>query len=69
MFEWNDFKVLDEGCSLFKFLIGCGCIGCCFVLWFWEFEFSFDCDSELLIVVCKKWYVVKCLIVVIWIYI
>ena len=57
--ERNDFKVSDEGRGLFKFLTGRGRIGRRFAPRFWESESSLDRDSELLIVVCKKWHVAK----------
>mgnify|MGYP007055443523 FL=1 len=49
-----DFKISNEGASLFKFLIGRGRIGRRFGLRFWENEGSLGREREMLIVVCKK---------------
>ena len=55
----GDFKISDEGRSLFKFLTGRGRIGRRFASRFWETESTLGRDRELLIVVCKKWHVAK----------
>lgn len=57
------FEIFDEGPGLFKFVIECGWISCCYGNCFWEVEIMLGCDCELMIVVCKKWYVVKCVLV------
>ncbi|UYV37607.1 beta-1,6-N-acetylglucosaminyltransferase [Rhodobacteraceae bacterium D3-12] len=54
-----DFKISNEGRSLFKFLTGRGRIGRRFATRFWETESSLGRERELLIVVCKKWHVAK----------
>ncbi len=55
----DDFKISDEGRSLFKFLTGRGRVGRRFATRFWETETSLGHDRELLIVACKKWHVAK----------
>lgn len=57
-----DFKISNEGASLFKFLTGRGRIGRRFGLRFWENEGSLGREREMLIVVCKKWHVAKRLV-------
>ena len=55
----TDFKISNEGRSLFKFLTGRGRIGRRFAPRFWETESTLGRDRELLILVCKKWHVAK----------
>ncbi|WP_372611700.1 DUF5928 domain-containing protein [Aquicoccus sp.] len=57
-----DFKISNEGRSLFKFLTQRGRIGRRFAPRFWESEGSLGRERELMIVVCKKWHVAKRLI-------
>lgn len=57
--EQIDFKISNEGGSLFKFLTGRGRIGRRFAPRFWETESSLGRERELMIVVCKKWHVAK----------
>lgn len=57
--EGVEFKVSNEGRSLFKFLTGRGRIGRRFATRFWETESTFGRERELMIVVCKKWHVAK----------
>lgn len=57
--ERDDFKISNEGRSLFKFLSGRGRIGRRFADRFWETEASLGRERELLIVACKKWHVAK----------
>lgn len=57
-----DFKVSNEGRSLFKFLTGRGREGRRFTKRFWEEESTLGRDRELLIVLCKKWHVAKRLV-------
>lgn len=57
-----DFKISNEGRSLFKFLTGRGRIGRRFAPRFWETESSLGRERELMIVTCKKWHVAKRLI-------
>lgn len=54
-----EFKISNEGRSLFKFLTGRGRIGRRFASRFWETESTLGRDRELMIVVCKKWHVAK----------
>lgn len=54
-----EFRISNEGRSLYKFLTGRGRIGRRFGLRFWETESSLGRERELLIVVCKKWHVAK----------
>ena len=58
----EDFKISNEGRSLFKFLTGRGRIGRRFGPRFWESEASLGRDRELLIIACKKWHVAKRLV-------
>ncbi len=58
----EDFKISNEGRSLFKFLTGRGRMGRRFTPRFWEVETSLGRERELLIVACKKWHVAKRLI-------
>ncbi len=55
----KEFKVSNEGSSLFRFLAGRGRIGRRFAPRFWETESSLGRERELLLVVCKKWHVAK----------
>lgn len=55
----TDFRISDEGRSLFKFLTGRGRIGRRFAARFWESEGSLGRDRELLIIASKKWHVGK----------
>lgn len=57
-----DFRISNEGRSLYKFLSGRGRIGRRFAMRFWETESTLGRDRELLIVVCKKWHVAKRLV-------
>ena len=57
--ERDDFKISNEGRSLFKFLSGRGRIGRRFAPRFWEIESSLGRERELLIIACKKWHVAK----------
>ncbi|WP_420861181.1 DUF5928 domain-containing protein [Algirhabdus cladophorae] len=54
-----EFKISNEGGSLFKFLTGRGRIGRRFATRFWETESSLGRERELMIVACKKWHVAK----------
>ena len=54
-----DFKISNEGRSLFAFLTGRGRIGQRFGERFWESETTLGRDRELLIVVTKKWHIGK----------
>ncbi|MEP3785227.1 DUF5928 domain-containing protein [Ascidiaceihabitans sp.] len=53
------FKISNEGTSLFKFLTGRGRIGRRFGMRFWETESTLGRERELMIVICKKWHVAK----------
>ncbi|SEW31382.1 Core-2/I-Branching enzyme [Cognatiyoonia koreensis] len=55
----EDFRISNEGRSLFKFLTGRGRIGRRFATRFWETETSLGRERELLIIACKKWHVAK----------
>ncbi|MCZ4351804.1 DUF5928 domain-containing protein [Roseovarius aestuarii] len=57
-----EFRISDEGRSLFKFLTGRGRIGRRFASRFWETESTLGRQRELMIVICKKWHVAKRLI-------
>ncbi|MHC0053529.1 DUF5928 domain-containing protein [Actibacterium sp. D379-3] len=57
--EGVEFKISNEGRSLFKFLTGRGRIGRRFAQRFWEAESSLGRERELMIVTCKKWHVAK----------
>ncbi len=57
-----DFKISNEGASLFKFLTNRGRTGRRFGLRFWENEGSLGRERELLIIVSKKWHVAKRLV-------
>jgi hypothetical protein len=54
-----DFRISNEGRSLFRFLTGRGRIGRRFAPRFWETESTLGRERELLIVACKKWHVAK----------
>ncbi len=54
-----EFRVSNEGQSLYKFLTGRGRIGRRFGMRFWETESSLGRERELLIVISKKWHVAK----------
>jgi hypothetical protein len=54
-----DFRISNEGRSLFTFLTGRGRVGRRFAPRFWETESTLGRERELLIVVCKKWHVAK----------
>ncbi|QIE46502.1 beta-1,6-N-acetylglucosaminyltransferase [Pseudohalocynthiibacter aestuariivivens] len=54
-----EFKISNEGTSLFKFLTGRGRIGRRFASRFWETESTLGRQRELMIVICKKWHVAK----------
>ncbi|MBL6428391.1 MAG: glycosyl transferase [Maritimibacter sp.] len=57
--DTTDFKISNEGRSLFKFLTGRGRIGQRFGERFWESETTLGRDRELLIIVSKKWHIGK----------
>ncbi|MFV0410197.1 MAG: DUF5928 domain-containing protein [Paracoccus sp. (in: a-proteobacteria)] len=57
--EGQHFPISGEGKSLFRFLTGRGRIGRRFVPRFWETEASIGRQSQLLIVVAKKWHIAK----------
>jgi hypothetical protein len=57
--EGVEFKISNEGRSLFDFLVGRGRIGQRFAPRFWEAESTLGRERELLIVVAKKWHVGK----------
>ncbi len=57
--EGVEFKISNEGRSLFGFLTGRGRIGQRFAPRFWEAESTLGRERELLIVVAKKWHVGK----------
>ena len=57
--EGLHFAISGEGKSLFRFLTGRGRIGRRFAPRFWETEASLGRDSQLLMVVAKKWHVAK----------
>ena len=54
-----EFKISNEGRSLFKFLTGRGRIGRRFASRFWETESTLGRHRALMIVICKKWHVAK----------
>ena len=54
-----DFRISNEGRSLFSFLTGRGRVGRRFAPRFWETESTLGRERELLIVACKKWHVAK----------
>lgn len=57
--EKAQFRISNEGRSLFSFLTERGRIGRRFSPRFWETESSLGRERELLIVICKKWHVAK----------
>ncbi|AJE45486.1 DUF5928 domain-containing protein [Celeribacter indicus] len=57
-----EFRISNEGRSLFRFLTGRGRVGRRFAQRFWETESSLGRDRELLMIVCKKWHVAKRLV-------
>lgn len=57
--EGTEFKISNEGRSLFKFLTGRGRIGQRFAPRFWEAEATLGRERELLLIVAKKWHVGK----------
>lgn len=54
-----EFRISNEGQSLFKFLSGRGREGRRFAAQFWETESTFGRERELMIITCKKWHVAK----------
>jgi hypothetical protein len=54
-----EFKISNEGRSLYNFLTGRGRIGRRFATRFWETESTLGRNRELMIVICKKWQVGK----------
>ena len=54
-----EFKISNEGRSLFKFLTGRGRIGRRFATRFWETESTLGRERELMIITAKKWHVAK----------
>jgi hypothetical protein len=57
--EGVEFKISNEGRSLYKFLAGRGRIGQRFTPRFWEVESTLGRERELLIITAKKWHVGK----------
>tara|TARA_R110002096_G_scaffold408513_5_gene607649 strand:+ start:2529 stop:4106 length:1578 start_codon:yes stop_codon:yes gene_type:complete len=57
-----NFRISNEGRSLFQFLTGRGRVGRRFAPRFWETESSLGRERTLLMVVCKKWHVAKRLV-------
>ena len=57
--EGVEFRISNEGRSLYKFLTGRGRIGRRFAMRFWETEATLGRQRELMIIVCKKWHVAK----------
>ena len=55
----QEFKISNEGRSLFTFLTGRGRVGRRFAARFWESESTLGRERELLIIACKKWHVAK----------
>jgi hypothetical protein len=55
----TEFKISNEGASLFKFLAGRGRIGRRFAPRFWETESTLGRERELFVLICKKWHVAK----------
>lgn len=60
--EGVNFRISEEGQSLYNFLAGRGRIGRRFAMRFWEAESTLGRERELLIVLCKKWHVAKRLV-------
>lgn len=60
--EKAQFRVSNEGRSLYRFLTERGRTGRRFAPRFWETESSLGRERELLIVICKKWHVAKRLV-------
>lgn len=54
-----EFRISNEGRSLYKFLTGRGREGRRFAPRFWETESSLGRERELMIITCKKWHVAK----------
>jgi hypothetical protein len=54
-----EFRISNEGRSLFEFLVGRGREGRRFAPRFWEKESTLGRERELMILVCKKWHVGK----------
>ena len=54
-----NFRISEEGRSLYNFLAGRGRIGRRFAMRFWEAESTLGRERELLIILCKKWHVAK----------
>ncbi len=54
-----EFKISNEGASLFRFLAGRGRIGRRFAPRFWETESTLGRERKLFIIACKKWHVAK----------
>ena len=57
-----NFRISEEGRSLYKFLAGRGRIGRRFAIRFWEAEGTLGRERELLIILCKKWHISKRLV-------
>ncbi len=57
--EGAQFRISNEGRSLFRFLTGRGRIGRRFATRFWETESTLGRERELMIVTAKKWHVGK----------
>lgn len=54
-----NFRISNEGRSLFRFLTGRGRIGRRFATRFWETESTLGRERELMIITAKKWHVAK----------
>ncbi|MDG1430426.1 MAG: DUF5928 domain-containing protein [Paracoccaceae bacterium] len=57
-----NFRISEEGRSLYKFLAGRGRIGRRYAMRFWEAESTLGRERELLIILCKKWHIAKRLV-------
>jgi uncharacterized protein DUF5928/core-2/I-Branching enzyme len=57
--EGVEFRISNEGRSLYRFLSGQGRVGRRFAPRFWETESTLGRQRELMIVSCKKWHVAK----------
>ncbi|MGZ9812274.1 DUF5928 domain-containing protein [Pseudoroseicyclus sp. H15] len=58
----TDFRISDEGRTLFGFLTGRGRVGRRFAPRFWEAGMSMGRERVLYILICKKWHVAKRLV-------
>ncbi|MDG2340504.1 MAG: DUF5928 domain-containing protein, partial [Paracoccaceae bacterium] len=57
-----NFRISEEGRSLYSFLAGRGRIGRRYAMRFWEAESTLGRERELLIILCKKWHIAKRLV-------